>query len=112
MRASIALPGILSPARVDGKWLVDGGLSNPIPVSVCRALGADVTHAFATGMWNDLVNLTKQGFEDIFPNAAGYLQFAGYFNDHSFNQPVDNVLSAKIGVDITDNVSAHSGAPA
>ena len=42
VRASIALPGILSPARIDGKWLVDGGLSNPIPVSVCRALGADV----------------------------------------------------------------------
>src|SRR6266853_670483 len=40
VRASIALPGILSPARIDGKWLVDGGLSNPIPVSVCRALGA------------------------------------------------------------------------
>ena len=42
VRASIALPGILSPARIDGSWLVDGGLSNPIPVSVCRALGADV----------------------------------------------------------------------
>ena len=27
---------------MDGKWLLDGGLSNPIPVSVCRALGADV----------------------------------------------------------------------
>jgi NTE family protein len=42
VRASIALPGILSPARMDGKWLLDGGLSNPVPVSVCRALGADV----------------------------------------------------------------------
>jgi NTE family protein len=42
VRASIALPGIFSPARMDGKWLLDGGLSNPIPVSVCRALGADV----------------------------------------------------------------------
>jgi NTE family protein len=42
VRASIAVPGILSPARQDGKWLLDGGLSNPIPVSVCRALGADV----------------------------------------------------------------------
>ena len=42
VRASIALPGILSPVRIDGKWLLDGGLSNPIPVSVCRALGADV----------------------------------------------------------------------
>jgi len=42
VRASIALPGIFSPARIDDKWLVDGGLSNPVPVSVCRALGAEV----------------------------------------------------------------------
>lgn len=42
VRASIALPGILSPAKIGEKWLVDGGLSNPVPVSVCRALGADV----------------------------------------------------------------------
>jgi NTE family protein len=42
VRASIALPGILSPAKIDERWLVDGGLSNPVPVSVCRALGADV----------------------------------------------------------------------
>jgi NTE family protein len=42
VRASIALPGILSPARIRDKWLVDGGLSNPVPVSVCRALGANV----------------------------------------------------------------------
>jgi len=42
VRASIALPGIISPSRLDDKWLVDGGLSNPVPVSVCRALGAEV----------------------------------------------------------------------
>jgi NTE family protein len=42
VRASIALPGLFSPARIDGKWLLDGGLANPVPVSVCRALGADV----------------------------------------------------------------------
>jgi len=42
VRASIALPGILSPAKADDGWLVDGGLSNPVPVSLCRALGADV----------------------------------------------------------------------
>src|SRR6266446_5296288 len=29
VRASLALPGILSPSRIDGKWLLDGGLSNP-----------------------------------------------------------------------------------
>ncbi len=45
VRASIALPGILSPVKIDQKWLVDGGLSNPVPVSVCRAIGADVVIA-------------------------------------------------------------------
>ena len=45
MRASIALPGIFSPARIDGRWLVDGGLVNPVPVSACRALGADIVIA-------------------------------------------------------------------
>jgi NTE family protein len=42
VRASIAIPGILNPAKIEARWLVDGGLSNPVPVSVCRALGADV----------------------------------------------------------------------
>jgi NTE family protein len=40
MRASYALPGIFKPVLVDGRWLFDGALVNPIPVSVCRALGA------------------------------------------------------------------------
>ncbi|WJW76755.1 patatin-like phospholipase RssA [Thiohalobacter sp. IOR34] len=41
IRASIALPGLFTPSEVDGRWLVDGGLVNPVPVSLCRALGAD-----------------------------------------------------------------------
>jgi NTE family protein len=41
VRASIAIPGVFRPHRIDGRFLVDGGLSNPIPVSVARALGAD-----------------------------------------------------------------------
>ncbi len=40
MRASVALPGIVTPQRRDERWLVDGGLVNPVPVSLCRALGA------------------------------------------------------------------------
>lgn len=42
IRASIAMPGIFSPVEIDGDWLVDGGLVNPVPVSVCRALGAEL----------------------------------------------------------------------
>lgn len=40
VRASYALPGIFKPVRMHGRWLFDGALVNPIPVSVCRALGA------------------------------------------------------------------------
>jgi len=40
MRASYALPGIFKPVRLNNRWLFDGALVNPIPVSVCRALGA------------------------------------------------------------------------
>jgi NTE family protein len=45
VRASVALPGVFSPVRIEGRWLVDGGLCNPVPVSLCRALGADVVIA-------------------------------------------------------------------
>lgn len=40
LRASYALPGIFTPIRVGGRWLVDGALVNPVPVSAARALGA------------------------------------------------------------------------
>jgi NTE family protein len=45
VRASIALPGLFTPVQHDGGWLVDGGLVNPVPVSLCRAMGADVVIA-------------------------------------------------------------------
>lgn len=45
MRASYALPGIFAPIKISGRWLVDGALVNPIPVSAARALGARVVIA-------------------------------------------------------------------
>jgi len=45
MRASYAMPGIFSPIKVAGRWLMDGALVNPIPVSAARALGARVVIA-------------------------------------------------------------------
>lgn len=45
VRASIAIPGLLTPVAHEGHLLVDGGLVNPVPVSLCRALGADIVIA-------------------------------------------------------------------
>src|ERR1700674_2549191 len=46
IRASYALPGVFEPVKVDGRWLFDGAIVNPVPVSVARALGADRVIAF------------------------------------------------------------------
>lgn len=43
--ASMSMPGLFPAIRYDDRWLVDGGLVNPVPVSVCRALGADIVIA-------------------------------------------------------------------
>ncbi len=45
VRASAALPGLFAPVMRDGRLLVDGGLVDPVPVSLCRAMGADVVIA-------------------------------------------------------------------
>lgn len=45
VRASIALPGLFTPAVHEDELLVDGGLVNPVPVSLARAMGADVVIA-------------------------------------------------------------------
>ena len=45
VRASIAMPGLFTPVVRDGTVLVDGGLVNPVPVSMCRAFGAEIVIA-------------------------------------------------------------------
>ncbi len=55
VRASISVPGIFTPVRRNGSILVDGGLTNPVPVSVARAMGAgiviavDLNHGIVSG---------------------------------------------------------------
>ena len=53
VKASMSLPGLFPPVRDDGRWLVDGGLVNPVPVTACRALGADVV--IAVNLNSDIV---------------------------------------------------------
>lgn len=59
VRASIAIPGLFVPVKLDGRWLVDGGLANPVPVSLCRVLGADVV--IAVNLNGDLLTRYRNG---------------------------------------------------
>ncbi len=45
VRASISIPGVMNPAPHNGRWLLDGGLLNPVPVDVLLQKGADTVIA-------------------------------------------------------------------
>lgn len=52
LRASYAIPGIFQPILLNGRWLIDGAVVNPVPVSVCRAFGAEIV--IAVNLYADL----------------------------------------------------------
>jgi NTE family protein len=69
MRASFAMPGVFPPIKVDGKFLIDGGLVNPVPVAACRALGADMV--IAVNLNADIIGKARQPGSSL-PTAAGF----------------------------------------
>ncbi|HLH97842.1 MAG TPA: patatin-like phospholipase family protein [Xanthobacteraceae bacterium] len=66
MRASYALPGLLPPVHVGGRWLVDGALVNPVPVSAARALDARLVIAvnLNVDLYGRGSTIANHGFED------------------------------------------------
>jgi len=69
MRASFSLPGVFEPMRVAGRWLIDGALVNPVPVSVCQALGAEPV--VAVNVNADQLGKTRRRGTDV-PSIAGF----------------------------------------
>ncbi len=69
LRASFSLPGVMPPTQHQGRWLVDGALVNPVPVSTCRALGADMV--ISVNLSADLLGKTRRAGSSI-PTAAGF----------------------------------------
>lgn len=72
VRASIALPGLFTPVWRDGRLLVDGGLVNPVPVSLARALGADIV--IAVDLNADLLGQHQRRVAAAPAPAGGWLQ--------------------------------------
>ncbi len=69
MRTSFSLPGVFEPVRVEGRWLVDGALVNPVPVSVCQAMGAQMV--IAVNVNADLLGKERRGDLAV-PSIAGF----------------------------------------
>jgi NTE family protein len=53
VRASCTVPGLFQPVLLDGRYVVDGSVVNPIPVSLCRAMGAEIVIAVHLGSHMD-----------------------------------------------------------
>lgn len=73
--SSISLPGFFPAIKNNNKWLIDGGLVNPVPVSVCRALGADIV--IAVNLNGDIVGKHFQKPEKVVRKNKGLVKKIG-----------------------------------
>lgn len=115
VRASVALPGLISPYRIDDRWYLDGGLTNPLPVTACRILGADVIIAAnpngrADGtFWSEREQATRTpalvtGWRDYLPEMPEAL--SAFFADRDTPDPKPpylDVIAASIDI-MTDGI--------
>jgi NTE family protein len=69
MRASYALPGIFPPVSLDGRWLMDGALVNPVPVSAARVLGARLVIAvnLSSDIFGRSITMSGDGVDNMTP---------------------------------------------
>lgn len=76
LRASFSLPGIFPPVFMNNRWLIDGALVNPVPVSACAASGAMMT--IAVNVSGDIIGKAKRPGDSV-PTIAGFdlLNFDG-----------------------------------
>lgn len=84
--ASIALPGLFSPQLLNDRFLVDGGLVNPVPVSLCRAFDADVVIAVDLGM-DMLTILQRRNGKPVLAN-GGWRNAVGRWFGRGEDEPV------------------------
>lgn len=128
VRASMAMPGLFPPVRYDSRWLVDGGLVDPVPVSICRALGADLviavnlndnivvrhtprpvitasaTQAGATGMLATIKQTAREYSSSIFPSTDDEEEAPGLFYAiaNSINIFQDRITRSRLAGDPAD----------
>lgn len=92
VRASSGLPGLFAPVWHDQRWLVDGGVVNPVPVSLCRALGADIVIGVnLNGHLSRMSGLRRKSGRS---GAESANSDAGWTSPERWAELVDGLLSA------------------
>ena len=111
VQASMSIPGLFSPVEHEGSWLVDGGLVNPVPVSVCRAMGADVV--LAVNLNGDIVgkhSVKRRHRNNEKPDVDAGGKGVGAEGDNNLVAYVKNTLRA-YSDSIFGNLMATHGTP-
>lgn len=103
VRASYALPGIFEPVKFRGRWLFDGALVNPLPVSVCRAFGAQVVLAVnllsdSTGRGGVMMDPAEPRGGDADNDAAGAAGVPALTKDGFFRRFFSGQASGAPGI--------------
>ena len=100
VRASSGLPGLFTPVQYRGRWLIDGGVVNPVPVSLCRALGAD--YVIAVSLNRRLANeILRRPDEDSGDSAQASMMEVMYT---SINIMADQITRSRLAGDPPDVV--------
>jgi NTE family protein len=103
MRASLSLPGVFKPKRVNGHWLVDGALVNPVPVSICRALGAEMV--IAVNLNADLMGKAHESDEPPDENGKAANKLTSSFRHFGHGEPSTfNVMVTSLNI-IQDRIA-------
>jgi len=120
LRASMSMPGLFAPVAAKGRWLVDGGLVDPVPVGVARAMGVDVV--IAVDLNSGLVSraqrdrLVKNADAETSPPPEYRNEMARKLSDHyaeaeeTFTQKIKSFLNIDDTTpDIMETVSSAIG---
>lgn len=86
LRASMSYPGLFAPVFHKGRWLIDGGVVDPVPVGIARAMGADIV--IAVNLDSELVSRRR----------------------HQTMEPAPEVTSPPLGNEFLRNLAARYGA--
>ena len=115
LRATMSVPGLFAPARFKGRWLVDGGIVDPVPVGVARATEADVVVAvdLNSGITSRRMNTPKMNdIEQSVPDAPKFnsellTKLTDYYEtaETNFKNKINELLGRDVNMpDIIDTV--------
>jgi NTE family protein len=92
LRASLAFPGIFSPVRFGSRFLVDGGLCNPIPCNVARTLGAEKIVGVCT-----IPTVSKKTPETFLPASHGRSKTISRWRDFFSSRRIEQAFRSALG---------------